>query len=328
MKIAVFSTKPYEKEFLEKANDQTHQLTYFSKSLSLEYVRDAKGFDGVCCFVSDCLNEPVIKKLSENGIRFITLRSAGYDHVDMNAVKKYNMIVMRVPRYSPEAIAEFALGLILALNRKIITAYQQGLDYNFSLNGLMGFNLQKKTIGIVGTGHIGTAFAKILQGFSCRLLAFDVAQNDVCKKLNVQYVSLQELLNQSDIVSLHCPLNDETRYLINKNTISQMKPGAMLINTARGGVVETQALIDALQSHQLSAAGLDVYEHEKNIFFIDHRGTDIKKDNLLSILQSIPNVIVTPHQAFLTEEAMCMIAKTTIENMTGYETGKILNQIL
>lgn len=326
MKIVVYSTKNYEKEFLNKANNGQHKFNFVEDQLTLNSVEKAQGYQGICCFVTDILNKNIIEKLAKMGIQLIALRSAGYDHVDLMAAKKHNITVVRAPKYSPQAIAEFATGLILVLSRKILQAYLQGLEYNFTLDNLIGFNLYKKTIGIVGTGNIGTAFVQIMSGFGCRILAHDPKPNDICRNLGVKYVPLHNLLNESDIISLHCLLNDETHHIINKSAFSQMKQGAMLINTGRGALVETEALISALESRQLSYAGLDVYEKEQGLYFVDHRGETIKDEQFLK-LQSLSNVILTPHQAFLTDEAVAGIAKTTIDNITAFEKGKPINQI-
>lgn len=325
MRIIFYSTNKYEEHYFNEANKQ-HQFHFIPDRLSLETVERAQGYQGICCFVTDCLDEPVIAKLAKNGIQLITLRSAGYDHVDLIAAKAHGITVVRASKYSPQAIAEFAVGLILALNRNILKAYQQGLEYNFSLEGLLGFNLYKRTVGIIGTGNIGTAFAQIMCGFGCRVLAYDPVPNDICRNLNVSYVTLKHLWNESDIVSLHCLLNNDTHHIINKAAFSQMKKGAMLINTGRGALVDTSALICALESGQLGYAGLDVYEKEQGLFFINHRDEIIKDKQFLK-LQALPNVIITPHQAFFTQEAMANIAKTTIENITAFEQGCPINEV-
>ena len=246
--------------------------------------------------------------------------------MDRAAAQKMGVTVVRVPKYSPEAIAEFAVGLILVLCRKIHKAYMQGLAANFSLDGLMGFNLHQKTVGIIGTGHIGTAFARIMAGFGCHLLAVDPEPNEICRDLKVNYVTFETLLNESDIVSLHCILNEQTKYLMNESAFAMMKPGAMFINTGRGGLCDTKALLHALGSGKLGYAGLDVYEKEGGIFFRDHRG-EVIQDELFLKLQSLPNVIITPHQAFFTEEAVENIVQTTLENISAFEKGKPINTI-
>lgn len=327
MKILIYSSQEFEKNYFNKFNAGQHQLDFTADSLSLETVHKAKGYEGVCCFVADSLEENIILKLSELGIKLIALRSAGYDHVDMVAAKKCGMTVVRVPDYSPQAVAEFAVGLILALSRKILKAYIQGLEHNFKLEGLMGFNLNQKTIGIVGTGKIGMAFAQIISGFGCRILANDIAPNMSCHNLDISYVDFKDLLEQSDIVSLHCPLNPSTYHLFDHLEFSQMKKGALIVNTARGGVINTKALIKILKTGHLAGAALDVYEKEKGLFFIDHRKDMIQDEQFLE-LQKMPNVIVTPHQAFLTTEAISNITQMTIDNITAFENGKPIHQIL
>jgi D-lactate dehydrogenase len=262
MRIIVYSTKSFDKTYLENANQGQHALSFVPDMLTFKTAEKANGYDGICCFVSDHINGPLMAKLAENGIKLIALRSAGYDHVDMVAAKKHNIAVVLVPKYSPQAIAEFATGLILALNRHIHKAYQEGLQYNFSLEGLMGFNLYEKTVGIIGTGNIGSAFARIMSGFGCHVIAYDPVPNETCKQLGVKYVELNQLYGDADIISLHCPHNDQTRNMINAEAFALMKKGAMLINTGRGPLVDTQALIQALESGKLGYAGLDVYAKE------------------------------------------------------------------
>lgn len=326
MKIAFFSTQNYEKQYFDQANQGQHEFVFFVETLSTKTADKAQGCEAICCFVTDCLDASVIAKLAEIKVQLIALRSAGYDHVDLNAAKKHHLTVVRVPKYSPQAVAEFAVTLILTLNRKILQAHQQGLKYNFSLEGLMGFNLYQKTVGIIGTGNIGTAFAQIMNGFGCRLLAHDPIPNEACRKLNVNYVGLRELLNKSDIISLHCLLNEKTHHLLDTKEFAQMKKGAMLINTGRGLLVNTAALLAALESKQVGYAGLDVYEKEKGLFFINHQNKIIQNEQFLK-LQKLPNVIITPHQAFFTHEAVENIAKTTIENITAFEKRSTINKI-
>jgi D-lactate dehydrogenase len=325
MKIAVYNIKDYERP-LFAAMEHEHNMVLIPEALSLATVEKAKGFDGICCFVTDCLNKEIIKILAGYGIRLIALRSAGFDHVDLVAARLAGITVVRVPKYSPEAIAEFAVALILILNRNILTAYLQGLDNNFSLDKLVGFNLYKKTVGVIGTGNIGTAFIRIMNGFGCRLLAVDPEPNEICRNLNVEYVSLDYLLKESDIISLHCPLNEQTKHLIDEKAYAKVKPNAMLINTGRGGLCETGALIKALESGKLGYAGLDVYEKEHDLFFKNHSG-EIIHDELFLTLRSLPNVVITPHQAFLTKEAIENIIETTLGNITAFERGNPTNQI-
>lgn len=325
VKIAIYNTKSYEKNVFNASN-HTHNFVFLSEALDHKTIEQCKGFDGISCFVTDNLNAENIHTLASYGIKLIALRSAGFDHVDLAAAKRVGITVVRTPKYSPEAVAEFAVALILILNRKILNSYLQGLENNFSLDGLIGFNLYKKTVGVVGTGNIGTAFIRIMNGFGCRLLAVDPVPNDICKHLNVQYVSLDDLLSQSDIISLHCPLNEDTRHLMDEAAYTKVKKGAMLINTGRGALCGTQALIQALERGQLGYAGLDVYEKEQNLFFKDHSKEPIQ-DKLFLKLRSLPNVIITPHQAFLTQEAIENIVKTTLSNITAFEQGNPMNQI-
>lgn len=325
MRIAIYNTKDYEKPIFDSI-EHSHTLAFFTEALSLTTVEKAKGFDGVCCFVTDCLNSSIIDRLASYGVKLIALRSTGFDHVDLVAAKRNLITVVNVPKYSPEAIAEFAVALILILNRKILKSYKQSMENNFSLDGLIGFNLYKKTVGVVGTGNIGTAFIKIMRGFGCKVLAFDPMPNDICRDLNVDYVALDLLLKESDIVSLHCPLNANTLHLMNQKTYAKMKKGAMLINTGRGALCDTEALVKALESGALGYAGLDVYEKEQELFFKD-RSKEIIHDKLFLKLKSLNNVIITPHQAFLTHEAIYNIAKTTLDNITAFADGDSINTL-
>lgn len=327
MKIAVFNSKPYDEEFLNAANlEFGHQLVFFQSRLNEETVELARHYPAVCVFTNDTLNADVLKKLSEGGTCFIALRCAGYNNVDLKTAQKLNLQVVRVPAYSPYAVAEHALGLILTLNRKFHKAYNRVREGNFSLQGLLGFDLHGKTVGIIGTGQIGRVFGNILQGFGCRTLAYDPFPTETAT--NLQYVSLSELFQQSDIISLHCPLTPETHHLINQAAIHQMRNGVMIINTSRGGVIDTSAVIDGLKSRKIGALGLDVYEEEAEIFFEDLSGTVIN-DDLLARLLTFPNVVITGHQAFFTKEAMLNIAHTTLQNLTELEkTQACENQVL
>jgi len=324
MKIIVYSIKEHEKPFFN--TQHTHQFVFIPDELSLTTIAQAKGFDGVCCFVTDNINSDIIHTLASYGIRFIALRSTGFDHVDIAAAKLAGISVVHVPQYSPEAIAEFAVTLILLLSRNLLKSYQRVMAQNFSLDGLMGFNLYKKTVGIIGTGSIGTAFAKIMHGFGCTLLAVDPEPNEVCRNLNVKYVNLDNLLKESHIISLHCLLNNATRHIIDARAFAKMKKNAMLINTGRGALCDTKALIQVLESGRLGYAGLDVYEYENKLFFKD-RTDEVIEDPLFLTLQSLPNVIITPHQAFLTQEAVENIVLTTISNVTAFEQGQPINVV-
>lgn len=318
MKVAIFSAKNYEKPFLDQANENYHhELSYFETGLNEKTVILAKDFEVVSAFVNDDLNANLLKKLKEMGIYLIALRSAGFNNVDIDAAKKYGIKVVRVPNYSPFAVAEFAVGLILNLNRKIHRAYNRVKEHNFLLTGLLGFDLNEKTVGIIGTGKIGTVFAKIMLGFGCNVLAYDPIQNDACIKMGVSYVSLDELLSKSDIISLHCPLTPETRYLINEKAISKMKSNVLLINTGRGQLIDTKAIINALKKQKIAAVGIDVYEEEENLFFRDLSDIVIQDDIFLR-LQTFPNVIITGHQGFFTREALINIANTTLSNITSF----------
>ncbi len=326
MKIIVYSTKSYERDYLNDANQGKHELYFLPDMLTLETADKAKGYDGISCFIVDFVKEELMEKLAKLGIKFITLRSAGFDYIDGEAAKKHKVVVSRVPKYAPEAIAEFAVGLILVLNRKITKAYTQGLQHNFTLEGLLGFNLHKKTVGIIGTGNIGEAFSKVMAGFGCNILACDPVVNHSCEKLGVKYVELNELFAKSDIISLHCPNTDQTRNIINGDSFGLMKKGVMLINTARGGLVDTESLIQALESGKVGSAGLDVYTKEPGLFYRDHHDESIKDKEFLKLI-SFPNVLITPHYAFLTEEAMANIAQVTIDNITAFEMGSPINQV-
>ncbi len=320
MKIAFFSTKPYDKEFFEKYN-QTNELTFYDVSLNESSVRLAQGFDAICVFVNDKVNASIIEKLGKLGIRLIALRCAGFNNVDLTAAKKANMCIVRVPAYSPHAVAEHALALIMTLNRKTHKAYNRVREGNFSLEKLIGFDLFQKTVGVIGTGKIGEAFARIMLGFGCKVLAYDLFQNQSLTDVGIKYCSLDELLSQSNIISLHCPLTEKTLHLIDNQAIEKMKTGAMLINTSRGALIDTQAVIEALKSKKLSYLGLDVYEQEANIFFND-LSEEILVDDTLARLMSFPNVLITSHQGFLTEEALTQIAVITLDNITAFEQGQ------
>jgi D-lactate dehydrogenase len=323
VRIALFSIKPYDKEFFEQLNhDFQYELVFFEARLNNSTVSLASGFETVCAFVNDDLNAAVLKTLSENGTRFLTLRSAGFNHVDLKAAEQFGLSIARVPAYSPYAIAEHTVGLILDLNRRIHRAYNRVRDGNFSLDGLMGFDMHDKTVGIIGTGKIGVLVATILTGFGCKLLAYDPYPNAECQSLGVRYTSLEAIYQQSDIITLHCPLTPESHHLINVQSISQMKPNVMLINTSRGGVVDTCAVIDGLKSGKIGYLGLDVYEEESALFFED-LSNQVIQDDLFARLMTFPNVIITGHQAFFTREAMAQIAATTLENVRDFENGAL-----
>jgi D-lactate dehydrogenase len=327
MKVLVYSTRPYDKEFLEAANQKKHKLNFVETRLGKSTTALAHQYPSVCCFVDDILDKKVLKQLSDGGTRLVALRSTGFNNVDLKAAEDLGMTVMRVAYYSPYAVAEFAVGMMLDLDRKIHRAYTRVREGNFLLHGLIGFEMHGKTVGIVGTGKIGSVLARILLGFGCLLLAYDVTENPECTKLGVRYVSLKELLSESDIVSLHLPLTPETHHLIDDEKLSYMKPGAMLINTGRGALVDTRALIRALKKGHLGAVGLDVYEEEAQIFYQD-LSDEIIPDAVITQLLTFPNVLVTGHQAFFTEEAMAIIARTTIQNISDFVAGHENENIL
>lgn len=328
MKVAVFSTKSYDRKFLEAANaDCGHELVFFEPRLTCETILLAAGFPVVCVFVNDQLDAKILSQLASQGTKLIALRSAGFSHVDLSKAHELGLIVVCVPAYSPYAVAEHAVGMMLTLNRKIHRAYNRVREGNFSLEGLLGFDMHGKTVGIVGTGKIGAITAQILNAFSCHLLAYDQASNPNCQRLGVQYVALPELLTAADILSLHCPLSPETYHLINAETISLMKTGVMLINTSRGALIDTKAVIYGLKSGKIGYLGLDVYEQEGDLFFEDFSNTVIQ-DDLFERLLTFPNVLITGHQAFFTNEALKSIAETTLANISDFEQGQpCLNRV-
>lgn len=321
--IAFFDTKSYDRESFEKYKTDELNIRFFENKLNEDTVSMAACCDGVCAFVNDSINKKVIEKLENYGVKVLALRCAGYNNVDLKYAKN-RITVVRVPSYSPYAVAEHAMAMILILNRKLHRAYIRTRDHNFSLDSLTGFDLKDKTVGVIGTGKIGRVFADICKGFGMNILGFDPYENEeFCGK----YETLENLLKNSDIISLHCPLTPENKYIINENSISLMKKGAYLINTSRGKLVDTQALIAGLKSGQIGAAGLDVYEEETNFFFEDF-SDEIIRDDTLSSLISMPNVIVTSHQAFLTKEALSAIAEITVKNLLEFfKTGKCKNEI-
>ena len=328
MKIAFFNSKSYDKEYFEQFNNDTDiELTYFDGTLNCETTELTKGFDGVCVFVNDQLNADVIEKIAENGIRLIALRCAGFNNVDLEAANKKRVKVVRVPAYSPSAVAEHAVALILTLNRKTHKAYNRVREGNFSLERLTGFNLEDKTVGVIGTGKIGTAFCKIMQGFGCKILAEDPYPNEELMKSGIEYVEKETVFKQSDIISLHCPLTHESKHLIDKPTINQMKLGVMLINTSRGALINTKAAIKGLKKGKIGYLGIDVYEQEEELFFKDLSENVIQDEDIMQLI-SFPNVLITSHQAFFTREALQQIAQTTIQNINDFKNDKQLkNQV-
>ncbi|NIJ15388.1 NAD(P)-dependent oxidoreductase [Sphingobium vermicomposti] len=330
MDVAVFSTRNYDREFLDRANNAAgglHELRYFEAGLSEQTVSLAAGAGAVCAFVNDRLDRGVLTELHAHGTRLLALRSAGFNHVDLEAAEALGIAVARVPAYSPQAIAEHTVALILSLNRKLHRAYVRVREGNFALDGLLGFNLGTRTVGIVGTGRIGAVVAHILRGFGCRLLAFDPAPDEELRRLGVEYVEFSELMKQSDIISIHCPLTPQTHHLINGVSLQMIRKGAMLINTSRGAVVDTPAVIAGLKSGRIGALGLDVYEEEGDLFFKDLSDTMLQ-DDVFARLLTFPNVLITGHQGFFTREALAAIAEITIENICSFQKhGRALYQI-
>ncbi|MDP6440680.1 MAG: 2-hydroxyacid dehydrogenase [Pelagibacteraceae bacterium] len=316
MKVGFFSAKQYDINHFNRIN-QTFglQIEYFDYRLSLRTVRLAHGFEAICVFVNDSLCEEVLIELSKNGTKVIAMRCNGFNNVDLEAAKKLNLKVVNVPSYSPESVAEHTVALMLTLNRKVHKAYQRTRDANFSLTGLVGFNMQNRNVGVIGTGRIGLATIKILLGFGCHVFAHDPHPNHAVLDLGVKYVPLEEIFAACDIISLHCPLTSENHHLLNKETFSRMKPGVMVINTSRGGLLNALDAIEALKTGQLGSLGLDVYENEMELFFED-KSNEIIQDDVFRRLSACHNVIFTGHQAFLTEEALSAIAFTTLTNIT------------
>ncbi|MEM6911653.1 MAG: 2-hydroxyacid dehydrogenase [Verrucomicrobiota bacterium] len=320
MNTAVFSTKPYDRSSLEAASELRHQLRFFENRLRPETAKLAEDCPAICAFVNDDLSAETLAALAQQGVRWIAMRCAGFNNVDLPAAAAAGIRLARVPAYSPHAVAEHALALLLALNRRIHKAYQRVKEGNFTLHGLMGFDLHGKTIGVIGTGKIGEIFIQLLSGFGCRVLAHDPFENEAVKALGAEYVPLATLLDQSDVLSLHCPLLPQTHHLIDHQALEQVKPGLILLNTSRGALVDAQALIEALKSGKLGGVALDVYEEEAGLFFEDH-SHHVITDDVLMRLTTFPNVLITSHQAFLTEEALRNIAETTVHNLDQFEQG-------
>lgn len=322
MKLAIYSTKQYDKKYLEHVNQEYgFELDFYDFLLTEKTAKTAHGCDGVCIFVNDDGSRPVLEELKKVGVKFIALRCAGFNNVDLDAAKELGLHVVRVPAYSPEAVAEHAIGMMMCLNRRIHRAYQRTRDANFSLEGLTGFTMHGKTAGVIGTGKIGVAALRILKGFGMRLLAFDPYPIAAALELGVEYVDLQTLFSQSDVITLHCPLTPENYHLLNRSAFDQMKDGVMIINTSRGGLVDSQAAIDALKSQKIGALGMDVYENERDLFFED-KSNDVIQDDVFRRLSACHNVLFTGHQAFLTEEALISISETTLQNLSQLEKGE------
>jgi len=321
--LAFYDTKPYDRDYFGRASDAADfTLHYHEFRLTAETASSAQGADAVCVFVNDRLDRDCLTKLAELGVRLVALRCAGFNNVDRTAAAELGITVARVPAYSPHAVAEHAVALLMALNRKIHRAYNRVREQNFSLSGLVGFDLHSKTVGIIGTGKIGRVAAQIFRGFGCRVLAYDPHPMDEwAAKHGITYTCVEELLRESGVVSLHLPLTAETHYLLNVTSIALMKPGAYLVNTSRGKLVETAAVIEALKSGHLGGVALDVYEEEEGIFFEDHSGA-VLQDDELARLMTFPNVLITAHQAFLTHEALSEIASVTLDSVARFRDGK------
>ncbi len=325
MKIAVFSTKPYDQVFLTRANNtlpKPHELIFHEVQLNANSALLAQDCQVVCCFVNDRIDAEVLQQLADLGVKLIALRCAGFNQVDLVAAKNLGILVARVAEYSPHAVAEHALGLILMLNRNLHRAYHRTRENDYSLNGLLGFDMVNKTVAVIGTGKIGEVFANILRGLGCKVIAYDPQPNATLAAAGVPFVSLDELWPQADIISLHCPLNSNTHHLINRDSIAQMKDGVMIINTGRGGLIDTRAVISGLKTKKIGYLGLDVYEEEGDLFFEDNSNR-LLQDDVFARLLTFPNVVVTGHQAFFTREALTAIARVTFENITHFEQGEL-----
>lgn len=322
MKLAVYSTKQYDKKYLQHVNENyNYELEFFDFLLTDKTAKTAHGCDGVCIFVNDDGSRPVLEELKNHGVKFIALRCAGFNNVDLEAAKELGLKVVRVPAYSPEAVAEHAVGMMMTLNRRIHRAYQRTRDANFSLEGLTGFTMYGKTAGVIGTGKIGVATLRILKGFGMRLLAFDPYPSEAALELGAEYVDLPTLFAESDVISLHCPLTNDNYHMLNRSSFEQMKDGVMIINTSRGGLVDSQAAIEALKTQKIGALGMDVYENERDLFFED-KSNDVIQDDVFRRLSACHNVLFTGHQAFLTAEALISISETTLENLRQLEKGE------
>ncbi len=326
MKIAFFSTKSYDRDFFDHYVS-SHEIIYFEAGLNEQTVNLAKGCRAVCVFVNDSLTAAVIGELNKLGVQLIALRCAGFNNVDLAAARENGLSIVRVPAYSPYAVAEHAVALILTLNRKTHKAYNRVREGNFSLERLTGFDLHGKTIGVIGTGKIGQVFCDIMLGFGCKVLAFDLVAHQPTVAKGVDYLPLIDLFHQSDIVSLHCPLNEQTRHIINASTIAMMKEGTMLINTSRGALIDTPSAINGLKTGKIGYLGLDVYEQEEKLFFNDLSENIIQDDDIMHLL-SFPNVLITAHQGFFTAEALTQIAQITLANLDDFEAGNRLKNAL
>ena len=329
MRVAVFSSKPYDEQYLGAAAEgSSHELDFFEAKLNCDHVPLAADHDAVCVFVHDEVTGEVLEKLAEGGVKLVALRAAGFNNVDLEVARDLGVRVCRVPAYSPYAVAEHAVALILTLVRRTNRAYNRVRDANFALDGLLGYDLHGKCVGVVGTGRIGTVFATIMQGFGCRLLAYDPYPNETMEQLGATYVDLPELFAEADIIALHAPLTPETHHIVNRQSLAAVKPGVMIVNTSRGALIDTEAAIDALKDGRVGYLGLDVYEEEDAVGFFEDQSQSIIQDDTFARLLTFPNVLITAHQAFFTAEALANIADTTIANLTAFETdGAPLHEV-
>ncbi|EPG8399880.1 2-hydroxyacid dehydrogenase [Serratia marcescens] len=322
MKLAIYSTKQYDRKYLELVNQQFgYELEFFDFLLSKKTAKTAAGCKAVCIFVNDDGSREVLEELAALGVEILALRCAGFNNVDLNAAKELGIKVVRVPAYSPEAVAEHAVGMMMCLNRRIHRAYQRTRDANFSLEGLIGFNMHNRTAGVIGTGKIGVATMRILKGFGMKLLAYDPFPSEQALELGAEYVDLKTLYAQSDVITLHCPLTPENHHLLNADAFAMMKNGVMVINTSRGALIDSTAAIDALKQQKIGALGMDVYENERDLFFED-KSNDVIQDDVFRRLSACHNVLFTGHQAFLTEEALTSISQTTLQNISQLDRGE------
>lgn len=322
MKVAVFSTRPYDRQFLDAANANIgHELVYYEARLTRQTVALAEGFESICVFVNDELDASTLIALAKMGTKLIALRCAGFNNVDIASATDMGIKVVRVPAYSPHAVAEHTVALMLALNRKITWAKARQFQGNYTLDGMLGFDMHERKVGVVGTGKIGECVARILHGFGCELLGYDLNPNPVCEELGMRYMERNQLFSESDIVTLHCPLMEDTYHVVNAESLALMKRGVMLINTSRGALVDAKAAIDSIKTGKIGYLGLDVYEEEQQLFFADH-SYDVYQDDIFARLTTFPNVLITGHQAFFTEEALQAISETTLKNISLIEQGE------
>ena len=328
MKLAIYSTKQYDRKYLELVNKEFgFELEFFDFLLSPKTAKVAQGCEAVCIFVNDDASREVLTELAALGVKIIALRCAGFNNVDPQAAKELGLEVVRVPAYSPEAVAEHAVGLMMSLNRRIHRAYQRTRDANFSLEGLIGFNMHNRTAGVIGTGKIGVATMRILKGFGMNLLAYDPYPNPQALELGAEYVDLKTLYEKSDVITLHCPLTPENHHLLDASAFGQMKNGVMIINTSRGGLIDSDAAIEALKQQKIGSLGMDVYENERDLFFED-KSNDVIQDDVFRRLSACHNVLFTGHQAFLTEEALTSISETTLNNIRTLVNGEHCENVI